>query len=671
MTPPVPFDEQERLAALHEQAILDTPTEGEFDEITALAAEICGTPIALITLVDETRQWFKSRLGVNVHETPREVAFCSYSICGQGLFIVPDAGIDPRFSQNPLVQGDPHIRFYAGAPLLSDSGSALGTLCVIDRVPRQLTARQQNALAVLSRQVMRQMQFRKQVQTLKENETVLREQATLLDKAQDAILVRDLHHRILYWNRSAERLYGWSAQEAAGRSIHELIYDDTDAFFSSLARTLAEGEWTGELKQVSKTGSPLTVESRWTLVKDDQGKPKYILSINTDISERKRMEQQFLRAQRMESIGTLAGGIAHDLNNVLAPIMMSIELLKMDERDRTRLNILTTIEASAQRGADMVKQVLSFARGLETQQMNIETSQLLREIEKISQETFNKSIEIRSDIAADLWHVEGDPTQLHQVLINLCVNARDAMAHGGRLTITAKNVNLDAAYEAANMEAQKGPYVRIQVEDTGIGMKPEIQERIFEPFFTTKELGKGTGLGLSTTLAIIKSHGGFIRVHSEPGHGTRFRVYLPAAPNEAAVSVPMPEAELPRGHGECILVVDDESAVRQITQQTLLAFGYRVLLAADGSEAIAIYASRHQEITAVITDMMMPEMDGPAVIRVIKRMNPKVKIIAASGLNAHSMLARATAGGVNHFIPKPYTAEILLNTVHSVLSEAA
>lgn len=424
----------------------------------------------------------------------------------------------------------------------------------------------------------------------KRAEAQLREQATLLDKAQDAILVRDLDHHILYWNQSAERLFGWKSTEALGRSAEELLCRDPAEFFASTAVTLEKGEWVGELEQSTKDGQSLIVEARWTLVRDDQGKPKSILAISTDITGRKQMEQQFFRAQRMESIGTLAGGIAHDLNNVLAPILMSIDLLRLGESNPQRKNILATIERSAKRGADMVKQVLSFAKGVSGQQVDVNVGALIGEIEKITNETFLKNIQVRAEVPPGIWAVKGDPTQLHQVLLNLCVNARDAMPTGGKLFIGASNKVLDDHYAAMNMEARPGPHVIIQVEDSGMGMPPDVIDRIFEPFFTTKELGKGTGLGLSTTIAIVKSHGGFIRVYSELGVGTKFCVYLPALTVTAAEPLTLIDSDLPRGSGELILVVDDEAAVRNITQQTLEAFGYRVLVAADGTEATALYA---------------------------------------------------------------------------------
>jgi PAS domain S-box-containing protein len=379
----------------------------------------------------------------------------------------------------------------------------------------------------------------------KKADETLREQAALLDKAQDAILVRDLRNTIRFWNKSAERLYGWTANEAIGRAVVGLLYHDPAAMLAATETVITKGEWVGEIEQWTKDGRPLMVEGRWTLVRDDLGRPKTILAINTDITQRKKLEQQFLRSQRMESVGTLAGGIAHDLNNVLTPIMMAIELLKMEETNPKRLNVLTTIESSAKRGADMVRQVLSFARGVEGQKLEVHVVLLISEIEDIIRETFLKNIHIISNLPGDLWVVDGDSTQLQQVLLNLCVNARDAMPDGGTLTISASNQILDEGFVSLNLDSKVGPYVVIQVEDSGIGMSQEVMNRIFDPFFTTKDLGKGTGLGLSTTQAIIKSHGGFIRVYSEVGHGSKFWVYLPARAETASHNAVAPPTDLP------------------------------------------------------------------------------------------------------------------------------
>jgi PAS domain S-box-containing protein len=389
-----------------------------------------------------------------------------------------------------------------------------------------------------------------------------------------------------------------------------------------------------------------------------------------DLSERKKLEQQFLRAQRVESIGTLAGGVAHDLNNILAPIMLSVGLLKSEVDTPKTHSILKMVADSAQRGADIVGQLLSFARGLEGRRTEVQPRLLFQELENIIKDTFPKDIRLRFSVPNDAWTLFGDPTQVHQILLNLCLNARDAMPGGGSLTIAADNHILDEHAVKMHHQAKAGRYVCITVTDSGTGISPEIIQRIFEPFFTTKEPHKGTGLGLSTVMAIVKSHEGIANVYSEPGKGTTFKVYLPAMgalseghPNQT------PQIALPRGNGETILVVDDEASILAVTGQTLEHFGYRVLNAHDGAEAVALYAEKRNEIAVVLTDMMMPIMGGTSLVSVLLRINPAVKIVRSSGLSSYGEESRLSEAGVKHFLTKPYTAETLLKTIRGVLEE--
>ncbi len=500
----------------------------------------------------------------------------------------------------------------------------------------------------------------------KQAEQKIREQAALLDVATDAILVQDLENQILFWNKGAERLYGWKSVDALGQNAWELLYRKSSPKLKQIQKTFDEkGEWQGELHQLTKDGKKIIVASRWTLVRDVEEKPKSILVVNTDITQKKQLEAQFLRAQRMESIGTLAGGIAHDLNNVLAPILMTAQLLETQLHDEQSKRLLPILVTNAKRGAALVKQVLSFARGLESKCTTLQVKHLISEIKQIVQETFPKSIEIYTNIRQDLGTVSGDATQLHQVLINLCVNARDAMPHGGILSIFAENLFIDENYARLNFDAKVGSYIVVTVADTGNGIPAEILDRIFEPFFTTKEIGKGTGLGLSTVLGIVKSHGGFVNVSSEVGRGTQFKVYLPVA--EAAQTEPVEDLELPKGHGELILVVDDEPAIRDITKTSLQTYNYRTLTASDGIEAVALYVEHQEEISVVLTDMMMPSMDGPTTIRTLQKINPQVKIIAVSGLAPNEKLTKAVGTGVKTFLSKPYTVKELLTTLQGVL----
>jgi len=514
------------------------------------------------------------------------------------------------------------------------------------------------------------LRLEQEIQERQRSEQKIHEQAALLDITTDAILVQDLSNQILFWNKGAERLYGWKAEEAVGKNADKLLYRDTFCDVEDNPISLAEkAEWQGELHQVTKEGKEIIVASRLTLVRDEDGQPKSILTVNTDITEKKQLEAQFLRGQRMESLGTLASGIAHDLNNALTPIMMTVQLLEIKLQDELSQEWLSILETNVKRAADLVKQVLSFARGLEGKHKTLQVGQLISEIEQIAKQTFSRAIVIRTDIPAEnLWTVSGDATQLHQVLMNLCVNARDAMPEGGILGISAQNLWIDENYARMNLDAKVGPYVVITVSDTGIGIPRKIVDRIFEPFFTTKELGKGTGLGLSTVIGIIKSHGGFVNVYSEVGKGTQFKVYLPVTQTIETDCIPAVHKELPAGHGELILVVDDEDSIREITKTSLETNAYKVLTASDGIEAVALYTQHKEEISVVLIDMMMPSMDGPTTIRILQKINPQVKIIGVSGLVSNHEMIELIGDSVKAFLPKPYTSNELLKNLQTVIS---
>lgn len=913
MNAPLPSNEETRLAHLYQYDILDTPPEEAFDALTRLAAQICETPIALVSLLDSKRQWFKSKVGIEVSETPRSLAFCAHAILQTEPLVIPDTQKDERFATNLLAIDDPRIRFYAGVPLVTPSGFPMGTLCVIDRVARSLKAEQLSALKALAQQAVSQLELRRRIVELaqttqqheqtkeelesffnlsldmlgvatmdgyfkrvnpafskilgyerdelrthsilelihpedrettrqelqklsqglstidfknryrtkeggykwlawnacpvaeknliyaiarditehnqienqrlellaeaqaaktqvinilesitdafftldrqwcftyvnhqaelllqrtreellgksiwnefpaainigfykeyhrafteqisvtftefypplncwflvhaypspeglsiyfqditasKQDEEKIREQAALLDIATDAIFVQSLDNKILYWNKAAERLYGYPASAVLGQES-EFIYKKSSGQLAEARQIVLEkGEWYGEFEQLTQSSKEIIVESRWTLVRDSEKKPKSILVVNTDITEKKLLAAQFFRIQRLESIGTLAGGIAHDLNNLLTPMLAVSQLLpfKFPELDDRTQQLLKIIEINTKRGADLVKQVLSFSKGLEGKRTILQIEHLAWEISQVASETFPKSIEIQTDLALDLFPVVGDATQLHQVLINLCLNARDAMLEGGTLTLSAKTVVIDENYVHMNLDAKVGTYIAVTVADTGTGISPEILERIFEPFFTTKEVGKGTGLGLSTVMGIVKNHGGFINVYSEVDQGTQFKIYLPALQGEKSLQIE--SHSIPKGNGAIILIADDEAAIREVVKASLETYEYQVMTANDGIEALALYAQYKDKISAVLMDMMMPSMEGPVAIRTLQKINPQVKVVAMSGLSSSDLLNSAKTVGVREFLAKPFTSEELLLALHRLL----
>ncbi|EDY17139.1 multi-sensor hybrid histidine kinase [Chthoniobacter flavus Ellin428] len=508
------------------------------------------------------------------------------------------------------------------------------------------------------------------ISTRKLSEERMREQAAMLNLAHDAIFVHGYYDGLItFWNKGAENLYGWSADETLGNHFREFIDIDSAQLEQRNAELLIKDEWHGEIIQTDRQGKKVIVNSRATLVRDERGKPKSVFLIHADMTEQRELEARFLRAQRMESIGTLASGVAHDLNNILSPIMMSVPLLRRNLEKETFENVISTIELSATRGAEIVKQVLTFGRGLDGVRRPTSLASIIQEIIKILGQTFPKDIRIETELAPDLWRVVGDSTQLHQVMLNLCVNARDAMPTGGKLRIRGKNAMVDSSYAGMLPGATAGPNVILEVQDEGTGIPPEIVERIFDPFFTTKGLGKGTGLGLSTVLGIIKSHHGHVGVSSQTGFGTTFRIHLPAMGQESEdARASQPLNGLPRGNGECLLVVDDEEHVRRLVQLSLEASGYTVLVATDGTEALTTFAQNVGRIDLVITDLMMPYMGGVALIHALRKIRPGIPIVGSTGLAEKRQLAELEQMNIQALLNKPYGSDTLLQTVREALA---
>jgi two-component system cell cycle sensor histidine kinase/response regulator CckA len=501
-------------------------------------------------------------------------------------------------------------------------------------------------------------------------ESELHLRSAALSAAANAILITDRDGAIIWANPAFTELTGYEVEESLGRNPRELIKSGKHdaAFYREMWETIAAGKvWRGEVVNRRKDASLYNERLTITPVLDARGDIHRFIAIKEDITEQKKMQDQLLRTQRLESVGRLASGIAHDLNNILAPMLLAPPLLRAALPDPSMQRLVDAIESNAQRGAEIIKQLLAFGRGTTGERIPLQLMSLVRDMERIIEETFPKNIRVRREAVASPWLVDGDPTQLHQVLLNLCVNARDAMPEGGLLTLGAANVEIDEVAAGLAPDMRPGRFVVLSVGDTGEGIPPEHMDQIFDPFFTTKEIGQGTGLGLSTVLGIVRSHGGFIQVDSRIGAGTTFRIHLPASTSLEAAASGAEREQLPQGNGEMILVVDDEVNVRQVTRQMLERNGYRVIEAKDGAEGLARYAQLRQEIHAVVTDMIMPVMDGPNFIRALRRLDPNALIIVISGFQTEESASMAIDDQAAAVINKPFSAAVLLHALRQAL----
>jgi PAS domain S-box-containing protein len=474
---------------------------------------------------------------------------------------------------------------------------------------------------------------------------------------------------VISWNAGAQRFKGYSDDEIIGKHFSTFyIPEDVDQGKPQKALDTARtvGRFEDEGWRIRKDGSRFWESVIITALRDKSGRLRGFAKVARDITEHREAQLLTLRTQRLESIGTLAGGIAHDLNNALAPILMGVELIRLSYPDAS--GTVDLMEASARHGAGMVRQLLTFAKGVEGEQILINPRHLFDQIGAIVESTFPKSISLRKRCPSDLHAILGDATQLYQVLLNLCVNARDAMPDGGTLTLDAENCEIDETFASSFPDAKVGTYVVWRVRDTGSGIQPEVLERIFEPFFSTKGPEKGTGLGLSTVLGIVKSHGGFIRVYSVIGQGSTFAIYLPADPSAAASGGVSSTTSSPfLAHGEMVLIVDDDSTVRKISRSVLTAMKFQVVTASDGTEALMQVAEKRADLRVVITDLHMPNMDGLTFVRVLRHMMPKVGIIVSSGhVDERDRLAFKELG-VTTLLEKPFSREMLIAALQSVL----
>lgn len=698
-------EEAARLKALMDCCVLDTLPEELFDQTARHAAYVCGTPIGLIGFIDATRLWFKSRVGWEYPEIPREDSICGQTILQSGLVVISDAAMDERFFSGPMVT-HAGIRFYAGAPLLTKEGYAVGTLCVMDRLPRELPAAHKDALLTLARLVSAQLEVRRGARPSVPGDMSSRMEGTVVDisehkrtdaalrdsqerllgiisSAMDAIITVDDNQKIIVFNRAAEQIFRCPAKDALGQTLDKFIpqrfreaHREHIRSFGQTGVSSRSMYSPGTLMGVRADGKEFPVEATISQVKT-ASETLYSVILR-DISVRKRTEDEVRQAQKMEAVGHLAGGIAHEFNNYLGIIMGYSNLMEEEliENESVRLG-LAEIKGATQKASSLTRQLLAFSRKQIIEPVVLDLNASVWEAHKLLRRLIPANIDVIPVLHPDLGKVKADPAQIQQILINLVVNARDAMPQGGKISIETAGVILDEEFSSRYFDVVPGDYIMISVSDNGEGIDSDHLPRIFEPFFTTKQAGKGTGLGLSTTYGIVKQSGGHITVSSVRGRGTTFRVYFPklAEAYEATASPPTTTAILhpaPSATGiATILLVEDESGLRKLMTKVLERQNYQVLEAKDGEEALSICQDSLAHIDLVVTDYAMPRMTGLQLKEKIGALNPSMKFLLISGYAegvVEDNLQQVLNGG--DFLEKPFLPEELARKVREMLSRS-
>jgi PAS domain S-box-containing protein len=671
--PPRIANEDSRLQALERYEILDTPAEATYDEIAELAARFCETPTGLVTLIDAKRQWFKARYGFTVAETARSLAFCSHTIAQRDVLVIPDAASDPRFESNALVTGEPRIRFYAGVPLVTTDDHAIGSLAVIDYAPRELRADQCSALRALGNQVVAQLELRRHVADLhrEASHAIQRSEAlksALIECAMDCAIAMDHTGRVLEFNPAAERTFGYRRADVIGKELTELIIPPAlrERHRAGLRNHLATGQTRNlerrlEITGMRADGSEFPVELSVTRVATS---PPVFAGFLRDLTDRKRAEAQLLQSQKLEAIGQLAGGIAHDFNNILTVMQCNAYLLDSSKpRDEPLAEIMEAIE----RAASLTRQLLLVSSKQALRSAPVDVDEVVRSMARMLRRVLGEHVSLRTHHHGSLPRILGDAGMLEQVLLNLAVNARDAMPAGGTLSITTDLITTAKPTSVHGLDAAPGRYVTLQVQDTGQGIPPEILPKIFDPFFTTKEVGKGTGLGLATVFGVVKHHHGWIDVHSA-ADGTSFTIYLPATTLTSDVATHAAQPIV--GGNETILLVEDDELVRRQIVSRMREWGYTVLDAASGPRALEIWASRRAEIDLVVTDIIMPEgMTGTQLAEQLRADRPSLPILYTSGYAADQQPSDEPFVIGFNYLEKPYSPADLARAIRRRLAD--
>jgi two-component system cell cycle sensor histidine kinase/response regulator CckA len=585
----------------------------------------------------------------------------------QAPLVVDDAQTDSRLAPIHDIERRRGTVSLLILPLIVE-GEVVGSLGVDAIEPRPFSTEEVD----LAQRVAEQMSGALARARLEETQRRL---STAVEQAAEGVVITDTQYAILYVNPAFEQITGYYQAEILGQTIRLLHSDKQDlAVYERLFQTTASGQmWQGRLVSRRKDGSLYTEETAISPVRNQAGEVVNYVATMRDVTHEVELEEQFRQAQKMEAVGRLAGGVAHDFNNLLTVIHISARLLekKLHHQDPLWEHV-QRIQDAGQRATNLTKQLLAFSRReiIEPQVLNL--NQVLGELDKMLRRLIGEDIELTTRLAGDLWPVKADPTQVEQVVVNLAVNARDAMPGGGSLTLETANVVLDAAYAARHLGVEAGEYVLLAVSDTGTGMSDEVKARLFEPFFTTKEEGKGTGLGLATVFGIVKQNRGHIWVYSEAGQGTTFKVYLPRAAEGIRAPSDLPAASTaPSVRGfETLLLVEDESEVRDLVRDILAAWGYRILAARDGVEALEVAQSHEGPIHLLITDVVMPRLSGKALADRLRSSRPELRVLFTSGYTDDTIVHHGVLAEGVHFLSKPFELETLAHKVREVLGSS-
>jgi PAS domain S-box-containing protein len=701
--PQASWTEADRLAALDRYRILDTPPESTFDDIVRLVAQICKTPVALFGIFAEGRIWFKGKVGYDIHETPIETSICSATIEQKDIFVVSDLSKDSRFANFPVVAGDPHFRFYAGLPLITDAGYPIGTLCTLDYAPRTLTTEEAFAIRALGRQMMMQLelrralvwqesdvaQLRKTEEFLRKTEEFRRELNETLEQqiaertrerdrmwflSQDLLLVARFDGTIVAANPAWHKTLGWREEDLLERSVFDFIHAEDRATAQEEHNQILQG-LSGKrvpLRHRHANGSHRLLS--WTNIADDG----FIHAIGRDITPEhetaqalQRAEEALRQSQKMEAIGQLTGGIAHDFNNILTGIVGSLELMQRRIAAGRTGEISRYVNAaitSANRAAALTHRLLAFARRQSLDPKPIDVNHLVVSMEDLLRRTLGENIAISTALEPVLWPAFSDANQLESALLNLVINSRDAMPEGGKLTISTRNAELIGSGTSDDEGFSPGDYVEISIADTGTGMAPEVLEKVFDPFFTTKPIGQGTGLGLSMIYGFVRQSNGHISVDSTVGQGTMITLYLPRHYEaEDEVSASAAPSEAPRAQtGETVLVIEDEDAVRMLVIEVLEELGYTVMEAIDSKTALPIFES-DQRIDLLVTDVGLPGLNGRQLAEIARQQRPGLRVLFMTGYTQAAAMRGGFLETGMEMITKPFTVDALATRVREML----